>query len=548
MTCSNHRDIKCVSMTIFGLDSYEVAELIQKCPMSCKKCVKPTPNPTVAPTSANCHDIKGFRDKFGSPCETFSGLQCHLIGWLGYSDEEIGEIMHACTESCGLCREPSFYSDSSALPTFTPTYSPTGELTNELLTLSMEPSNIPNIFPSGFPVNLQTGVPSRLYHSGIPSISPSITSSQFPSFSPSYIASGNPSISRSVSPSSSLTESLTYHPSHVIIYFFQASGLDSNASSLVSLDVPSSTPTYVSKFSATPTWHEVNGSDLFRSKTIDITSVPTSFNSTDITAVPTSLNSTDITASSTTSPSFNQIENLTQSELARASLHDRNESVSVITDIDRIVDPSNITNTEDSATALEILLNAKSLTVIIVSAVLLALIILLSYSGNRKKSNLKMNQKRNQIREERMQSELEVALSSRMSSTDSSVDDELTVETRNTNGGILKSPKSSILLTTTKDRIGTCSTLNTENMMEKYGESDILGTYESSMDIEGKNPKEIKSILKKRASQSFDILTTTAYSSDSDFELIDGERILSVISSSKSSNESFGFYDSYQIS
>jgi len=175
VACADHAGINCNAMLLLGFTEAEMKDLFSKCPRSCGKCphfdgndsitvTKPTQPkknvnkqistdqtvttyPTRSPESS-CSDESSYSDGFGSVCSDFSGLDCAMMGLLGYSETDVKRLIRECRESCGYCVEtisPSI--NSSYSPSLQRTAKPiTG--TPTIVPTSVQPTKWPTYFPT----------------------------------------------------------------------------------------------------------------------------------------------------------------------------------------------------------------------------------------------------------------------------------------------------------------------------------------------------------------------------------------------------------------
>eukprot|EP00562_Extubocellulus_spinifer_P013617 CAMPEP_0178556740 /NCGR_PEP_ID=MMETSP0697-20121206/9535_1 /TAXON_ID=265572 /ORGANISM="Extubocellulus spinifer, Strain CCMP396" /LENGTH=721 /DNA_ID=CAMNT_0020189791 /DNA_START=1503 /DNA_END=3665 /DNA_ORIENTATION=- len=169
MDCSKHATLNCNLFDDIGvLTPEQTAELLQKCPVSCKvppeECLddeEVTGNDAEVQESCQtgwsqtCQDNMMFRSSpYGQPCEYFREIDCHGLFAIGYKVMQIADIMNqcpcACEVECGTVR----IKDTG-----------TGGVSSKSL-------NIVTPVPTDSPTPLPTGSPSFQPSTAGPSSSP----------------------------------------------------------------------------------------------------------------------------------------------------------------------------------------------------------------------------------------------------------------------------------------------------------------------------------------------------------------------------------------
>ena len=182
LACENHQILDCESFLDVGFTEWEVFDLIVSCPCSCRiPCGTLTEAPSTSPSSAptedfyrctdpTCQDDPNYQSKLGLTCDKHARFDCTTMDAIGFSEEEISELINRCPCSC---RTMCDYEESSS------------------------PSSRPSIAASASP----SSRPS-IAASASPSSRPSIDASSSPSSRPSIATSSSPSSSRMVEESS----------------------------------------------------------------------------------------------------------------------------------------------------------------------------------------------------------------------------------------------------------------------------------------------------------------------------------------------------------
>mmetsp|Transcript_9660 Transcript_9660/g.21458 ORF Transcript_9660/g.21458 Transcript_9660/m.21458 type:complete len:1625 (-) Transcript_9660:290-5164(-) len=146
LSCQQHYGVVCKKLGYFGFNDEEVQEIINHCKFSCKKCqeirerfnspsqiqnntfsiipshraILLTEYPTKIPLSGFtnavnkfsrseyeyiCKDDPHFYDQhYGFSCQQHNGTVCKKLGYLGYTDKEVQEIIDRCKFSCKICK------------------------------------------------------------------------------------------------------------------------------------------------------------------------------------------------------------------------------------------------------------------------------------------------------------------------------------------------------------------------------------------------------------------------------------------------------------
>ena len=207
--CSAHRYHPCDEMGGLGFTTEDMEELRANCPESCGvvNCEERAGDGSCFDGwNPVCQDDSDFVSRLGLTCEDHSVADCTALDLLGFTDEEVTDLIIRCPCSCGIkCGEYTYQ------PTAAPTELPTSTR-----------SAVPSVAPSA----ITTNQPSRR-----PSDQPSVEHS----LSPSVFASSQPSDSPSAAPTSSPTLRPSAQPS------IRHSSRPSNAPS--SSSAPSSVPT-----------------------------------------------------------------------------------------------------------------------------------------------------------------------------------------------------------------------------------------------------------------------------------------------------------------
>lgn len=169
LSCVHHRNRVCGKTNHLGYPPVNVWELMMKCPYSCGFCETgapsevpsniptkgktdvpsmfpsrvhtsipsrmpsflPTPVPSVHPTippTGICHDNRNYRDRLLLPCsyhQSTSIGDCASLTILGYSNDDVKNLIKNCPFTCGYCDSSSPSSKPSTVPTNLPTHYPT---------------------------------------------------------------------------------------------------------------------------------------------------------------------------------------------------------------------------------------------------------------------------------------------------------------------------------------------------------------------------------------------------------------------------------------
>lgn len=174
-----------------------------------------------------CEDDESFRDRFGLACENHLNSSCALMGFVGFTDKQVEELLFKCPRSCKHCGD-----SPTATPTNVPTSTPTRNCRDDItyrdrfglpcsrhsrtncalmeyigfskLQVADLIDNCPDscgycivtTFPSLAPSNLPSKVPTNA-----PSNDPSASPTAAPTYTPSSIPSGVPTLILTVIPS-----------------------------------------------------------------------------------------------------------------------------------------------------------------------------------------------------------------------------------------------------------------------------------------------------------------------------------------------------------
>ena len=214
MDCSQHATLNCNLFDDIGvLTPEQTAELLQKCPVSCKvppkECidvdemtdtnveVQESCQPGWSPT---CQDNMMFRSSpYGQPCEYFREIDCHGLFVIGYKVEQIADIMNqcpcACEISCGTVRIKDIGTGGGAsksihIETPAPTDSPTPNPTSSP---SYQPTTAA---PSSSPTDAPTTAKPTTSPSSVPATSPPSSAVVSSSFSGVQVVENNVDISQ----------------------------------------------------------------------------------------------------------------------------------------------------------------------------------------------------------------------------------------------------------------------------------------------------------------------------------------------------------------
>ncbi len=173
----------------------------------------------------DCQDDPNYLSpRFAAPCVFHKVVDCKGFAKVGYTDDEVFDLITHCPVSCKvLCgtwtRSPTSSPTSSPTETHSdvPSVAPTA---NPTLEPSASPSRMPTSYPSTLPTarpsSAPTSAPSHaptFSPSAAPSGEPSRSPTQYPSAMPSALPTSKPSASPTSSPSSSPSASPTAQPS-----------------------------------------------------------------------------------------------------------------------------------------------------------------------------------------------------------------------------------------------------------------------------------------------------------------------------------------------
>ena len=195
--------------------------------------------------SESCQDDPTFRSPLSLPCSGHQSFDCRMTDIIGFTEDEIYELVNACPCSCRIkcgthTKEPTLApspfptvshqpsskpsaapsaqptarptTSPTASPTLSPTFAPTKSPTlHPTLTPTKNPTESPSHFPSSIPTMTPTEGPT-LMHSSSPSAGPSSRPSEKPSQEPSRAPTEFPTESPTRSPTSSPTPPPTLRP------------------------------------------------------------------------------------------------------------------------------------------------------------------------------------------------------------------------------------------------------------------------------------------------------------------------------------------------
>jgi len=168
---------------------------------------------TLAPTMSECADNFNYRDiEVDIGCDSINGVVCHMLGFVGLSEEGVRGIMLHCPKSCGYCKRreirppliidllepghsvtnkansissPNYFRSKWLAPTVSPTATPSVLTLNPTKFHTTQPTTNPTIGPTNIPTKWPTFSPSAFPSTFSPSAFPSTFS---PSAFPSYAA------------------------------------------------------------------------------------------------------------------------------------------------------------------------------------------------------------------------------------------------------------------------------------------------------------------------------------------------------------------------
>ena len=169
LSCWNHKRLDCESFADVGFSEQEIFDLVVSCPCSCGiPCGTYTEAPSASPSSMpaeapsagpssmptddfyrcddpRCQDDPTYLSKLSLTCESHARFDCTSMGAIGYSEEEVGELIRRCPCSCQMACPDLFISDA-------PTPQPSISVNSEPSFLpSMEASSSPSSQPSSSP-------------------------------------------------------------------------------------------------------------------------------------------------------------------------------------------------------------------------------------------------------------------------------------------------------------------------------------------------------------------------------------------------------------
>jgi len=190
--CNIYVTTTCTRMGEVGFTAKQTKELIMRCKKSCNVCwpnskqsnvatlevpTSHTSNKPGLPSSFPCEDDVTYRSRYGFPCLMYSATTCSRMVEVGFTLEQVNDLIIRCRKSCGSC--------------MLPTKPPSSLLSKEIVLSSNFPSKVPSNAPSI-----------------IPSISFFLASSDRPSSQPILIPSDQP-VTRGIILSSSFHSKLS---------------------------------------------------------------------------------------------------------------------------------------------------------------------------------------------------------------------------------------------------------------------------------------------------------------------------------------------------
>ena len=182
LPCHLHESLDCRDWGVVGYSVEEVFDLIDSCPCTCNiECgswthepsdrpsvmpsaqpsdspsVSPSDVPTEVPSSSptesdacyegwphGCNDDPEYKSKQGLPCAFHGSVDCYTWGDVGYTDEDILELVVRCPCSCNVrCGDVTL--DPTPFPTHFPTIAPSYHPT------TVSPTNVPTANPTHKP-------------------------------------------------------------------------------------------------------------------------------------------------------------------------------------------------------------------------------------------------------------------------------------------------------------------------------------------------------------------------------------------------------------
>ena len=216
LSCENHQRLDCESFVEVGFSEQEVFDLVVSCPCSCRiPCGTYTEAPSASPSSVptgdfyrcdnpRCQDDPTYRSKLSLTCDSHARFDCTNMGAIGYSEEEVSELIRRCPCSCKSWCPDLFISDAP-----TPRPSISASSARPTMTFSSSPSSRPSIGASSSP----SFQPSVGMMSSNPSSEPSVGRGWSPSPRPSSVAvdtsSGSPKAEHAMKSSSEVVASIS---------------------------------------------------------------------------------------------------------------------------------------------------------------------------------------------------------------------------------------------------------------------------------------------------------------------------------------------------
>eukprot|EP00562_Extubocellulus_spinifer_P028175 CAMPEP_0178642996 /NCGR_PEP_ID=MMETSP0698-20121128/17477_1 /TAXON_ID=265572 /ORGANISM="Extubocellulus spinifer, Strain CCMP396" /LENGTH=327 /DNA_ID=CAMNT_0020283799 /DNA_START=69 /DNA_END=1048 /DNA_ORIENTATION=+ len=234
MTCDQHETVQCEAFIhLANFEKRDVEELLEQCPVSCNSCPKPKSNNRIEVNShrtvdedsldfedlnrmsltapsldvfesldeAACHDgwdplctdDASYVSKLSFICEQHTNVDCTSFGALGFTEEEVVELVNRCPCSCKIpcgtfTMQPTASPEPSSVPSAHPSHAPT-------VTRSTSPSSSPTLQHSEVPTVTESDAPSTyptLQHSEVPTSEPSPVPTSEHSTSPSALPSAAP--------------------------------------------------------------------------------------------------------------------------------------------------------------------------------------------------------------------------------------------------------------------------------------------------------------------------------------------------------------------
>eukprot|EP00588_Corethron_pennatum_P011541 CAMPEP_0194271966 /NCGR_PEP_ID=MMETSP0169-20130528/5649_1 /TAXON_ID=218684 /ORGANISM="Corethron pennatum, Strain L29A3" /LENGTH=872 /DNA_ID=CAMNT_0039014491 /DNA_START=138 /DNA_END=2753 /DNA_ORIENTATION=+ len=123
---------------------------------------------TLAQTMSQCADDVHYRDiEVDIGCDSINGVVCHMLGFVGLSQEGVKGVMQHCPKSCGYCKQREIH------PTVSPTETPSELTLNPTKFHTTQPTTNPTIGPTNIPTKRLTLSPSAFPSTFSPSAFPS---------------------------------------------------------------------------------------------------------------------------------------------------------------------------------------------------------------------------------------------------------------------------------------------------------------------------------------------------------------------------------------